>query len=97
MSASYKFSWNEATKMGLTDKDNWVKMPRTMLNWRTLTFTARFLAPRVMMGMHTIDEIADMENIPYIMDEDGNTILFNEEGEQLTQTKKSNGEAEIQL
>lgn len=99
MQASYRFSWNEASKMGLTKKDNWVKMPRTMLNWRTLAFATRFLAPQVLLGNHTIDEIADTEDIPYTILDDGTTVIQQEAKEfnSSDKQKKSNGKAEITI
>lgn len=52
------FSYEDATKLGLTGKDNYRKQARTMLFWRALTMGARMFFPGVFGGpVYTPDEL----------------------------------------
>lgn len=53
------FTWSDATKMGLTDKDNWKKMPREMLYARCLSKGANRIGADVTLGLYTTDELLD--------------------------------------
>ncbi len=71
----FSFSWNDAQLQKLTGKSNWQKMPRIMLETRALTLGAREVAPAAMMGMMEVSEMADVKNVEYVLDDDGNAIL----------------------
>lgn len=43
----------------------WPAMPVKMLRYRSASFWTNEYAPEISMGMHTTDEIADFEEIPY--------------------------------
>lgn len=75
---SYK--WSDAKLAGLSDKDNWKKMPKLMLRHRCFTQGARFFANDIMMGVYEMSEMADSNKVDYDITEEGEvTILPNEE------------------
>lgn len=57
------FSYNDAVSMELTTKDNWKKMPRQMLYARASSLGIRRIAPDVVNGLYTADEMNP--DIPY--------------------------------
>lgn len=68
-----KFSYQDAITQGLTEKDNWVRMLKTMLRTRCLTTGARLIAPDLFMGLYETTEILDtnQKNNSYAVTEDG--------------------------
>lgn len=49
-----------AKKMGLEKKDNYIKQPLTMLQWRAISGVARLACPEALYGVaYTADEIRD--------------------------------------
>ena len=97
MKAAYKISWNEILKMGLGDKNSWTKIPKQMMAYRCLTFACRLLAPEVLLGQHTVDEIADAEDIPYVMTENGVVTMLNSEGDVISQEEELSSEDDDDL
>ncbi len=61
------FTIEDATRMGLAGKDNWLKQPATMLRWRCISQGLRLIAPDVICGVYTQEEM----NPDLPMDEDG--------------------------
>lgn len=60
------FSFEDARKLGLTQKDNYQKQARTMLFWRALTMGARMLFPGVFGGaVYTPDELRGSVDAEY--------------------------------
>jgi hypothetical protein len=55
----YSFSWEDATKMGLTSKDNWRKMPKAMLYARCISIGARNMFADFTKGFYSTDEMKD--------------------------------------
>lgn len=53
------FGWIDAVSMGLSTKDNWVKMPRQMLFARCLSEGANRIAPDLLLGLYSTDELFD--------------------------------------
>lgn len=51
------FSWSDATRAGLTGKDNWKKYPSAMLRARCITALARAVYPDLAMGLYDTEEI----------------------------------------
>ncbi|MGC8978828.1 hypothetical protein [Caldisericum sp.] len=45
------FTLEEAKKMGLSNKENWIKQPKTMLFWRCLSRGIRMFAPDLYRGL----------------------------------------------
>lgn len=45
------FTQEDAQKMGLATKDNWVKQPATMRKWRAISAAARVVFPDVLWGL----------------------------------------------
>lgn len=70
------YRWSEATKAGLTTKDNWVKMPRIMLRTRALSVGARLAAPEALLGLYETSELADVHNIPYDVTDEGEVTII---------------------
>lgn len=60
------FSFEDAKRLGLTGKDNYLKQARTMLFWRALTMGARMIFPDVFGGsIYTPDEMkGEIDNEP---------------------------------
>ena len=53
------FTMDDARKLGLSEKDNYKKQPRTMLGWRAISKAARVIFPDAVCGLYTPEEIAD--------------------------------------
>lgn len=58
------FTWKDAEKQGLTTKDNWKRMPKEMLWARCLAKGANRIGSDLLLGLYTIEELADSFNIP---------------------------------
>jgi hypothetical protein len=56
------FTIEDAKRLGLAGKDNYIKQPRTMLKWRAVTACARVVFPDVTGGLYTAEEI-DPDNV----------------------------------
>ena len=46
------FTWDEATKMGITSKDNWKKMPKFMMYARCLSKVANRIGADHLLGLY---------------------------------------------
>jgi len=57
------YSFEQATKMGLTVKDNWKKQPEVMLRKRLISSGIRMVAPEINLGVYTPEEV--LEFSPY--------------------------------
>lgn len=57
------FTWKDAEAQGLTTKDNWKRMPREMLYARCLAKGANRIGADLLLGLYTIEELADSFNI----------------------------------
>ena len=60
-SARVKWTFEQATKAGLTNKDNWKNHPRSMLLRRAQSEAVRAVAPFVLEGIPTADEAEEIE------------------------------------
>ena len=56
----YSFSMDDAKALGLTSKDNWLKQPKTMLRWRSLSGNLRVTFADAICGLYTEDEAEDI-------------------------------------
>lgn len=54
---SEMFTFEDATKLGLSSKDNYRKQPAIMLRWRAVAACARVVFPDVILGLYTPDEM----------------------------------------
>jgi hypothetical protein len=59
----YEFSWSDAARAGLTDKDVWQKYPQVMLANRVYVMGARDIAPDIMYGMLETTELKIVEDV----------------------------------
>lgn len=84
------FTFKDAAKAGIVNKDVWKNYPRNMLFSRAMSNGQRWYAPDIFTG-YTPEEI---ENIPERTEE---TILleFDNEGNQKVKENKSNGETTV--
>lgn len=71
----YSFYYSQAASMGLTGKDNWVKMPQIMMQSRVLALGGRLFAPDAIMGIMETSEWAEVNDKGYVLDEGGAAIL----------------------
>lgn len=69
MTVVSRFTMQDATRAGLTDKDNWIKYPPRMLDARASMVGSREIASDILFGMQSISELADANNIKYTMNE----------------------------
>lgn len=60
---SIEISWTleQAKRIGLATKDNWVKYPRAMLRARVISEGIRTVYPGCVVGVYTPEEVADFE------------------------------------
>lgn len=80
ISHEVNFTWFDAKTQELTDKDNWKRMPREMLYARCLSKAIRRIAPDILLGLYTTDEVVDSERIDeskVTRDEEGRVITIN--------------------
>lgn len=68
MSLTYVYTMDEAKTAGLTGKDNWRHFPKDMLWNRCMALGARKIAPDVLAGMYTPDELGAELVDPEIID-----------------------------
>lgn len=57
---SYTFTMDDARALGLLTKDNWIKQPKTMLRWRSISGCLRVAYADAICGIYTDDEIGDV-------------------------------------
>jgi len=74
----YSFTHSQAYRMKLLEKSTWQNMTEIMMQSRALVLGARQVAPRALMGMPEISEIADVQNVPYGLDEAGNVLIHRD-------------------
>ena len=60
-----EFTIKDAARMGLAQKDNWVKMPKQMLMARCVTMGVRAIYPQCLNNMYSVDEVQDFDNSSY--------------------------------
>ena len=82
----FTFTFDMATKQGLTNNRNWKQMPRQMLRARCLTMGLRAVFPDCVSGIYSPDEIADNMNIS---DEERLEISAQALGEEVVYSKSS--------
>jgi hypothetical protein len=54
---STSFSMDDAKAMGLANKDNWNKQPKTMRQWRAVAANLRITFPDAIAGLYTYEEM----------------------------------------
>ncbi len=59
-----EFTFKDAAKAGLVNKDNWKSYPKNMLFARALSNGARWYCPDVICGWYTVEETQDIEQGP---------------------------------
>ena len=57
------FTFKDAAKAGLVNKDNWKNYPRNMLFARALSNGCRWYCPDAICGYYTVEEIQDLPSI----------------------------------
>lgn len=58
---STTFTFKDAAKAGLVNKDNWKNYPKNMLFARALSNACRFYCPDVISGYYTTEELEDLD------------------------------------
>lgn len=54
---THVFTFEDAKKMGLAGKDNWVKQPAVMLRWRCISGALKIIAPDAIAGFYSPEEL----------------------------------------
>jgi hypothetical protein len=54
---SYEFGLNEAKALGLLNKDNYLKQPKVMFQWRAIAGNLRVTFPDAVSGLYTPEEL----------------------------------------
>lgn len=70
----FSFSIDDATRMGLTGKDNWKKMPRQMLYARCVSMACRAMWADVLGGLYGTEEMLDSVGATYEIEEGGEVV-----------------------
>ena len=78
-----EFTFKDAAKAGLVNKENWKSYPKNMLFARALANGVRFYCPDAACGWHVAEEYEDL--VPENRTE---TITINKEGEVINDGKK---------
>ncbi len=73
-----EFTFKDAAKAGLVNKDNWKNYPKNMLFARALSNGARWYCPDVICGWYTAEELQDIE--PEAVDPKKHIIELTDEG-----------------
>ena len=60
---STTFTFKDAAKAGLVNKDNWKNYPKNMLFARALSNACRFYCPDVISGYYTTEELEDLGDV----------------------------------
>ncbi len=60
-----EFRMSDGAKAGLLEKDNWIKHPARMLDARAFSIGGREIGADVLLGISTLNELADDNNIKY--------------------------------
>ena len=68
------FTWKDAMKQGLTEKDNWKRMPKEMLWARCLSKGSNRIGADLLLGLYSVEEMTDSLNV------DEKYIKRNEDG-----------------
>lgn len=55
----FSFSWQDAVRMGLAEKDNWRRMPKQMLYARCVSVLARNMGADIIRGFYSREEMLD--------------------------------------
>jgi len=70
------FSFKDAAKAGLVNKENWKNYPRNQLFARALSNGTRWFCPDVICGYSTVEELENVYDI-----DNKKTIIINSDGE----------------
>jgi hypothetical protein len=76
LSQKFKMTWQELELTGLTSRDTYMKYPKALLRARCMSAAVRAIAPEILLGMYTAEELADSDpNIKLKVDEEGNVSV----------------------
>ena len=79
MSQKFKMTWGELTRAGLTESPTYLKYPKQMMRARCITAAVRAIAPEILLGMYTTEEIVDTDpNIKLAVDEETGSITVQD-------------------
>jgi hypothetical protein len=83
------FTFAEAQRAGLTNKDNWRKFPAAMLRARAITALARAVYPDLVMGIYDPDEVtvANDASAPVESPRESETVVTVVQDEDITEVQ----------
>jgi hypothetical protein len=74
-----EFRYSDAKRASLIkSKSAWENYPRVMMSHRAFTLGARSIGGDLLLGMYTYDEVLDMADEVYTLDENNNVIKMNQ-------------------
>lgn len=83
MSVQASFSIQEAVNAGLVkDKSAWDNYPRQQTLNRALAFCGRLIGADVTLGLYETSEMADVHNIPYVIQGDKVSVIQDENNDK---------------
>ena len=65
----YEYTWEDATKAGLVNKDNWKRMPKEMLRARLASSGIRMSNPACLNNMYSVEEAQEIEVAEVVVEE----------------------------
>jgi len=72
MSQKFKITWKELQIAGLTERDTYKKYPKFMMRNRCMSAAVRAVAPEILLGLYTVEELADNDpNLKVNISEEG--------------------------
>jgi hypothetical protein len=74
MEIDFTLRLSEINQLGLLERDQWQKQPRTMLRTRCLSMGARLIASDLLNGFYEISEAADIAKKDVNVTEDGQVL-----------------------
>jgi len=69
----------------------WQTMPELMIRYRAAAFFGRLYSPDILMGMHTVEEVADAGPNPNV------NVVTGKEAKQILKSRKTGTAAKIEL
>lgn len=78
LSQKFRVTWQELALAGLTGNPTYEKYPKFMLRARTLSAAVRAIAPEILLGIYTMEEMIDQDkNLSLDVTEEGEATIID--------------------